>query len=667
MGLYNEMEISPEAKAKAKAQAGGANYAVASSYRTHQGAVVPQGDGFIRDVEKEKTKEEKEKEDDNRKEIEKEKREREKEKEAQQNFFSEMAKEQPFLEEGKMRQEEPEMRQSRAPQIDIQTSLPNLPNIWQEFDFSPQELPKAQDGLTFRTVYTQNPNDPRIRAFEDSLTDYLSTVGMERVIRSNKPTDRAFQDALKANYQRGYSFRRNSTTNAVSGETNYFDFPRPVEKVVYREEKREPNINTDLSFYLKTIGMDNSKEARKKLFDEYIGGEDYKGSATQNITLLQTIKKSLEDKEKGEVAEKDVVENIPQKERDTLPDLTAQEQPTSVSESITNNPEDRYAYRTQWVRGEDGRNVPRQVPYAVQYGGKGKYVMLENVEPGYKKASSTIPTKQVGGVFNLADRLWLNNWYKNRVIPDEYIQEGYEMDKPYFEDLSSSVPEPERVNFIAKNVQGRYNSKDGSIKIVKDADKDTYLHEATHRTQDFPSVMRTVHSNVVKDTIVDKDSVKDKNIRDNYEYFSDPDEVHARVMVFRKNAGLKPDEEVTPKRIESYLKKYKGDIPNINELLEIVGKDKGRLATLLNLMADSGEAQQDLQVAEYGGLFGGVEVDPMGMYNGKRPVIVPSNDITMEGVNFPVLGVSDEGDTKVMQPGKKYKFKGKNVLEIPLK
>jgi hypothetical protein len=40
--------------------------------------------------------------------------------------------------------------------------------------------------------------------------------------------------------------------------------------------------------------------------------------------------------------------------------------------------------------------------------------------------------------------------------------------------------------------------------------------------------------------------------------------------------------------------------------------------------------------------------------------------ITMEGVPYPVLGISDTGDTQMMYPGKDYKFKGKKVTEYPV-
>jgi len=44
---------------------------------------------------------------------------------------------------------------------------------------------------------------------------------------------------------------------------------------------------------------------------------------------------------------------------------------------------------------------------------------------------------------------------------------------------------------------------------------------------------------------------------------------------------------------------------------------------------------------------------------------INSNDITMQGVDYPVLGVSDIGDIKLMQPGEDYKFKGTKVTEYP--
>ena len=46
--------------------------------------------------------------------------------------------------------------------------------------------------------------------------------------------------------------------------------------------------------------------------------------------------------------------------------------------------------------------------------------------------------------------------------------------------------------------------------------------------------------------------------------------------------------------------------------------------------------------------------------------LIPTGDITMKDVDFPVHGVDNEGNEKIMEPGKDYKFPGDVVLETPL-
>ena len=50
----------------------------------------------------------------------------------------------------------------------------------------------------------------------------------------------------------------------------------------------------------------------------------------------------------------------------------------------------------------------------------------------------------------------------------------------------------------------------------------------------------------------------------------------------------------------------------------------------------------------------------------KKVTQINSNEITMKGVNYPVLGISNVGDIKLMQPNKEYKFKGNKVTEYPI-
>ena len=64
-----------------------------------------------------------------------------------------------------------------------------------------------------------------------------------------------------------------------------------------------------------------------------------------------------------------------------------------------------------------------------------------------------------------------------------------------------------------------------------------------------------------------------------------------------------------------------------------------------------------------------IPVDPMGYWNPENvgsPVIIPSNVITMEGVDQPLLGISDTGDVQYMEPGEDYEFDGEYVTEYPV-
>ena len=51
----------------------------------------------------------------------------------------------------------------------------------------------------------------------------------------------------------------------------------------------------------------------------------------------------------------------------------------------------------------------------------------------------------------------------------------------------------------------------------------------------------------------------------------------------------------------------------------------------------------------------------------KKVNIIPSGDITMKGVDFKVKGTDNLGNTKIMKPGKNYKFPGNTVTETKYK
>ena len=64
---------------------------------------------------------------------------------------------------------------------------------------------------------------------------------------------------------------------------------------------------------------------------------------------------------------------------------------------------------------------------------------------------------------------------------------------------------------------------------------------------------------------------------------------------------------------------------------------------------------------------GGIIEDDRGQWEYPGEITkINSNQITMQGVDYPVLGISDTGDMQMMQPGQDYTYKGKSVTEIPM-
>ena len=64
---------------------------------------------------------------------------------------------------------------------------------------------------------------------------------------------------------------------------------------------------------------------------------------------------------------------------------------------------------------------------------------------------------------------------------------------------------------------------------------------------------------------------------------------------------------------------------------------------------------------------GGVIQDDMGQWAHPGEITkIGSNQITMQGVPYPVLGISDTGDIQMMYPNQEYKYKGSSVTEYPM-
>jgi hypothetical protein len=149
--------------------------------------------------------------------------------------------------------------------------------------------------------------------------------------------------------------------------------------------------------------------------------------------------------------------------------------------------------------------------------------------------------------------------------------------------------------------------------------------------------------------------------------------------------GLLKDryDEITPEMLKEHYNLYKntkGNKYNLR-LYDIMTGNKNNFSYLSEAMnrlpamvPPSALPYVGLGGAGYAGMkaleeqkHGGVIKDNRGQWAHPGEVTeIDSNNITMEGVPYNVLGVSDSGDTKLMKPGKNYKFKGKKVTEFPV-
>jgi len=218
--------------------------------------------------------------------------------------------------------------------------------------------------------------------------------------------------------------------------------------------------------------------------------------------------------------------------------------------------------------------------------------------------------KQQGG----SEKEFLQNWYSKRKIPDKYLQEALELDKPNIMKRLKSIPDYTYVNDLPNNSTGQFDYKNNRILIKKGISNpdEVKLHELNHYVtyDDRGDYISTEHQNIVNREITPK---KYRDVDYQSDYYQDPREVHSRIMVLRKDAGFKPDVPVTEKDLDNYLKKKevkdsKGNFlhyklpENVNDIFQNA-KDHKSVLNMLNYMAkDNSVKSNRMQLGGQGSL-----------------------------------------------------------------
>lgn len=267
---------------------------------------------------------------------------------------------------------------------------------------------------------------------------------------------------------------------------------------------------------------------------------------------------------------------------------------------------------------------------------------------------------------------FLVNWYTNRKLPDEALNETYQKEKPLYIEQAKAVKDPNYVDKIGDDEEtlGLYHKDTGAIDVLKGSHPLVYTHEASHAInmplQNTKSSM-TAFTEIGKN-IIPEDRIKDEWIKEHYKELSNYNEVIPRLNSYRQLHGLKPDQVITPELIKENRDSYKkGTIPyeaNTDQLYEMF-ENEG-LSNILNKVVTS-DRNPYKHYAQNGGI---IPVSENGVYEyPMQEVIVPTQDgrITMSEVDYPIVGISMEtGEQQFMMPEGEYSFDNtKNVFEVP--
>lgn len=140
---------------------------------------------------------------------------------------------------------------------------------------------------------------------------------------------------------------------------------------------------------------------------------------------------------------------------------------------------------------------------------------------------------------------------------------------PYLKDINK---------YTNKFVNTEIKSYADEFQIDLDAIKD----EFGKNSEEYKTAKKDINN-----TLIDYKKRAKEESENRFRYLDNSDEIHARLMMLRKDAGFKPNEKIDIKKINNYKKLKKGVYPNsdIDDIFKVIKDDK-TVVELLNTMAD---------------------------------------------------------------------------------
>jgi len=235
--------------------------------------------------------------------------------------------------------------------------------------------------------------------------------------------------------------------------------------------------------------------------------------------------------------------------------------------------------------------------------------------------SSIFPKRKKGGALPKAQdgipQEFYQNWYQNRIMSTPEGQKLLDKIRPEALERSRQTVPYIYSDKLKPDDAGYYDTKTQEIilnKFLPEAQIEaTKQHEFGHHIQagnKFYNVLDKPHQFLVEQNIVEPEKIStgnsewDEKLKENYDYVTQPDEMHARVMTLRRLAGFQPNQVITEKDLKDYFNRVKeaGEAldPDIEDLRGVT-KGNQSIVNLLNDMVSVPSNREDLNIAQFGG------------------------------------------------------------------
>lgn len=255
------------------------------------------------------------------------------------------------------------------------------------------------------------------------------------------------------------------------------------------------------------------------------------------------------------------------------------------------------------------------------------------------------------------------NWYSHPETLNKF-QKNTRLDKRRLGDLVSygtkipTIQASTAYPLLGEESQAEFQGFDVAPKeqIVYEpgVSKEAFGHELPHAAG-----IDTVLGPALRRVLGDATKQATKNAaRKIKNYMNIPEESYGNFHQFRLKLGLKPGEKIKDaKELKNRAESTGANIENFYQTY-----DDEKIVKAINTIASTNK----IPSASYA-KSGAIIEDNRGQWAHPGKITkINSNNITMKGVPYPVYGISNTGDKKLMKSGEDYVFEGESVTEYPL-